>query len=58
MQINDKEWIEKFKSKERLNCAGCGGTQLKAVPTPIPNTTVEEAVMLQCGCGHQRLELM
>ena len=59
MEIGDKEFIEKFKSKERLNCAGCGGIRFNIQPTIIPNTDVSEAVMLICeNCGHTRLELM
>ena len=58
MKINDKEWMKKFKSKERLNCAGCGATKLRPVPASLPDTDVSEAVMLICSCGHQRLELM
>ena len=59
MNIGDEEFIEKFNSKQRQDCASCGGTQFIILPTNLPNTDVLEAVMLKCkNCGHTRLELM
>ena len=58
-EIDSKDFIELFKSKKRLNCAGCGGVSFGLTPTRLPNTTIDEAVNMTClDCGHKRLELV
>jgi DNA-directed RNA polymerase subunit RPC12/RpoP len=58
-QIDSKEFLEKFNLKSRVDCAHCGGTEFRLGPTGMPNTTIDEAVMMECkNCGHTRLELV
>ena len=59
MNIDDKEFIKLFNSKERLNCANCAANDFILTETGIPDTTIEEAVFMRCKmCGHKRLELV
>lgn len=59
MELNDKEFIKLFESKDRSRCAKCGGNDFRITETNIPNTPIEEAVFMHCkGCGHYRLELI
>ncbi len=59
MNIDDKEFLKLFNSKERLNCASCGANEFRLIETGMPDTTIEEAVFMICKkCGHQRLELV
>ena len=59
MKLNDKEFLKLFNSKERLNCASCGGYDFRLTETGMSDTTIEEAVFMICKkCGHRRLELV
>lgn len=57
MEIDSEEFRKLFNLKERLPCAGCGGSNFRVFS--VPNASIEEAVMMQCTeCNHTRLELV
>ena len=59
MKIESEEFVKLFNLKKRLPCADCGRNQFRIFNTSIPNTSIEEAVMMTCNnCKHTRLELI
>lgn len=58
-EINSEKFLQLVNSKERLCCARCGSVEFNLIPTGLPNTTIDEAIFMECKkCSHKRLELL